>query len=181
MDESLTPHVTPRATQYVTPRLTLRRMTPDDAAFVHALLNDPAWLEYIGDRDVRSEAAARAYIESNYLPHYARHGFGLYVVVLRETNCAIGMCGLIKRDHLADVDVGFAMLPAFRGKGYAAEAARATLVDAREVHALRRVVAIATPDNHASIALLERIGLVFEQNVRWPPDNEDLALYAIQL
>jgi [ribosomal protein S5]-alanine N-acetyltransferase len=168
-------------TEILTPRLAIRRMRPDDAAFVYTLLNDAAWLQYIGDRGVRSIDAARAYIEATYIPHYERHGFGLYLVVLRETAIAIGVCGLIKREGLTDADIGFALLPHFRAQGYAEEATRAVLKHAREVHNLSRLVAIATPNNLASIALLEKVGFRIERTMRLPSDPEELMLLSIAL
>jgi [ribosomal protein S5]-alanine N-acetyltransferase len=164
-----------------TPRLTLRHFTLDDAAFFMALVNDKDWLAYIGDRDVHSVQAARDYLEKFYLPKYDKDGFGFYLVALKTTNEPIGMCGLIKREGLNDADIGFAYLPAYRGFGYALEAARATLVYARDALFMRRLVAIATPSNASSIKLLEKLGLVFESYTTLPKSDEQLALYAINL
>lgn len=160
-----------------TPRLVVRRFTPEDAAFTHALVNDPAWLEHIGDRNVRSLEDARAYIQTRVLASYERHGFGMWVVGLRDDGTAIGTCGLIQREGLADVDLGFAFLPAYRGRGYALESAAAVLDHARAL-GMRRVVAIVSPANDRSIRILERIGMTFERMVRMPGDTEDIRLYA---
>jgi hypothetical protein len=91
-----------------TSRLQLRRFTGDDAAFVHALVNDPSWLAYIGDKGVRTLDDARRYLENGPMAMYGKMGFGLYAATLRETGTPIGMCGPIKRDTLDDVDLGFA-------------------------------------------------------------------------
>ena len=115
------------------------------------LVNDPDWIRYIGDRGVRTEDDARAYLERGPIAMYARQGFGLWRVARRDDDEPVGMCGLIKRDTLPDVDIGFAFLPAYRGLGYAAEAAAATLALASTRYGLTRVVAIASPDNDRSL------------------------------
>jgi RimJ/RimL family protein N-acetyltransferase len=161
-----------------TDRLILRRLSADDAEFVLELVNDPAWLRFIGDRGVRTLDDAREYIRKGPVDSYSRLGFGLYAVEQKEGGSPIGICGLVKRDFLDDVDIGFALLPAFRGKGYAREAARATMSYAREVVGLERIVAITSADNDASARLLEEIGLRFERMIRISPDSpENVRLY----
>ena len=145
-----------------TARLRLRRLTPDDAPFILELLNDPAFLRYIGDKGARTEADARRYIEGGPMASYDRFGFGLLLVSLKEGE-PIGMCGVLKRDTLEEVDLGFAYMPRFRAQGYAFEAAAAVLAHARTTLGLRRVLAITSPDNMPSIALLEKLGFSFER------------------
>ncbi len=154
-----------------TERLVLRRLTTDDAPFILELLNDPAFLRYIGDKGVRTPADACRYIETGPMASYERHGFGLYRVELTDGGEPIGMCGLLKRDYLPDVDIGFALLPRYRSKGYTLEAASAVLAHARDTLGLRRVLAITSPDNVASIGLLEDLGFRFERMAR-PAENE---------
>lgn len=156
-----------------TPRLVLREQTPDDAAFVLALTNDPDWLRYIGDRGVRTLDDARAYID-RAVEAYRRLGFGLWLVELRDGGVPVGLCGLIRRDGLEDVDVGFAFLPAYRGRGYASEAAAAVLDYGWRVVGLRRIVAIVSPDNAASVRVLERLGFSFDRTVRLSDDDASL-------
>lgn len=163
-----------------TERLVLRRFTIDDAVFFMALLNDAAWIRYIGDRHVHSIAAAQAYLAKTYLAQYEKNGFGLYLTALKD-GTPIGMCGLIKRDGLDDVDIGFAFLPAYRGCGYALEATRASLDYGRRILKKKRVVAITLPENTPSVALLEKLGLQFERLIRLRDDADELALYAIEL
>lgn len=148
-----------------TERLALRRLTPDDAEFVRELVNEPSWIRFIGDRRVRTAEDARAYLEKGPIAMYRRHGFGLWLAELKATGEAAGLCGLIKRDALDDVDIGFAFLPRFWNRGYALESARAVLAYGREVLELDRIVAITSPDNEASIRLLRKIGLRFEQTI----------------
>ncbi len=146
----------------LTDRLQFRLFAETDAPFFLELLNDPAWLRFIGDRGVRTLEDARGYVERGRAMCH-RLGFGLWLVERRGDGSAIGICGLIKRDSLADVDVGFAFLPAYRGQGYAGEAAAATLKYGRDVIGLRRIVAITSPDNEASAALLAKLGMTLEE------------------
>jgi RimJ/RimL family protein N-acetyltransferase len=162
-----------------TERLLLRELTLADAPFIVALLNDPDWVRFIGDRGVRTLEQARHYIDPGLHAMYEKYGYGLWLVARRKDSVAMGMCGLIKREGLDDVDLGFATLPAFRGQGYTSEATAGTLRYARDVAGLRRLVAITTLDNHASIAVLERLGMRFETTLHLPNDPEELKLFAI--
>lgn len=164
-----------------TDRLVLRRFTPDDAPFIFKLMNEPGWLRFIGDRGINSVEAARSYIDTRLIASYKQHGFGLYAVQLKDRQTLIGMCGLVKRDGLEDVDIGFALLAGYEGRGYAIEAARATLKYAHEVHTLHRIVAITSENNERSIRLLEGIGMVYEKTVRLPGDDSAVKLYAAGL
>ena len=156
-----------------TERLRLRRLTLDDAGFMLGLLNDPDWIRYIGDRGVRSVDAARDYLAAGPIAMYEREGFGLYLTELKEGSVPVGICGLIKRDGLDDVDLGFAFMPRFRGRGYGVESARAVLAHGWSAFGLKRIVAITSPDNQASIALLERIGFRYERVVHMSGDEDD--------
>jgi [ribosomal protein S5]-alanine N-acetyltransferase len=167
----------PTTTVIATERLIMRRMTPDDAPFVVTLVNDADWIRFIGDRNVHSEDDARAYLKRTYLAMYEKHGYGLYLVLRRDDDVPIGMCGVLKREGLEEADIGFAFLPAYRGHGYALEAARASLDYARDTLKLKSVVAITLPENRASIALLEKIGLQYVKRMRLADDADELALY----
>jgi RimJ/RimL family protein N-acetyltransferase/protein tyrosine phosphatase (PTP) superfamily phosphohydrolase (DUF442 family) len=159
-----------------TERLRLRHVEAGDAAFIRELVNEPSWLRFIGERNVHSLDDARAFIENGPRKMYSQHGFGLFAVESKAAAVPMGLCGLIRRDALPDVDIGFAFLPRFWGQGYAREAAAATLEYAREVQRLDRVVAITKPDNVASGRLLERIGLRLEGTIRLQAD-EPLTYY----
>lgn len=163
----------------VTLRLTLRPFTLDDAPFVFTLLNDSDWIRFVGDRGIRTMDDARRYIEEKYLTAYARNGFGLMLVERNADRTPMGMCGLIRREGLSDVDIGFAFLPAHRGAGYALEAAQATLAQGRDMLKLKRVVAITLPENTASITLLEKLGLSFQSHITMPGDSDVLSLYSV--
>ena len=162
-----------------TERLVLRRLTLNDAPFVVELLNEPSFLRFIGDRGVRDVQTARQYLLKGPIASYERFGFGLNLVFLKDSGDPIGICGLLKRDTLPDVDVGFALLPAHWRKGYAAESAAAILTHGRRALGLERIVAITSPDNVASIGLLEKIGLKFETLIRLGDDPREVGLFAI--
>jgi RimJ/RimL family protein N-acetyltransferase len=161
-----------------TSRLILRPFSLEDAAFVLELVNDPDWLANIGDRKVRTLEDARNYLRRGTLAMYERMGFGMYVVTLKGSGESIGTCGLIKREELEDVDIGFAFLPAFRGRGFAFESAAAVLEYGTTVLGLKRIVAIVSAANQPSIRLLEKIGLRFERTIRFPGDEDEIPLYA---
>lgn len=158
-----------------TPRLALREFTADDAAFIVELLNDPGWLRFIGDRGVRSEADARAWIDERLVGSYRRHGFGLWAMQRRADGALLGMCGLVRRDALPDADVGYALMPHARGAGYAREAAAACLEHAARRLGMTRVLAITRPDNLSSSATLRAIGMrQIERRVLDGDDHESL-------
>ena len=161
-----------------TDRLILRWFESSDAPFVLQLLNDPGWLKFIGDRGVRTIDAAEKYLERGPIAMYAKEGLGLYLVERKRDGEPIGMCGLIKRAGLDDIDIGFAFLPPFCGQGYAHEAAQAVMAYARKPLGLRRIVAITDPRNTSSIRLLEKIGFAFEKMVRLNADDIELMLFA---
>jgi len=164
-----------------TERLRLRRLHAGDAPFLVELLNDPAWLEHIGDRGVRTPDDALKYLEQGPLEMYARLGFGLYLVEGKSSGESMGLCGLLKRESLEHVDLGFAFLPRFRGMGLAFEAAAGTLNHARRDLGLSRLVAITSQTNFASGRLLEKLGFRFERNVHTHTSGEELRLYGLEL
>jgi RimJ/RimL family protein N-acetyltransferase len=161
-----------------TERLSLRELSPDDAPFIFELLNDPAFLRFIGDRNVRTLEDARRYVETGPRDSYRRLGFGLYLVESKSSRVPLGICGLLKREALTDVDIGFAFLPTWRRRGYALEAAGAVLLDARKRLGIGRILAICSPGNEASIRLLAKLGFVSEGNTRLSPDAAEVRLFA---
>jgi ribosomal-protein-alanine N-acetyltransferase len=160
-----------------TERLRLRRLTPDDAPFIVELLNDPLFLRFVGDKGVRDRAGAEQYIRQGPMASYARHGFGLFHVATKDGDAPIGMCGLLKREILEDVDIGFAYLPQFGGRGYATEAAAAVMDYGRTTLGLKRIVAITAPDNAASQNVLKKIGLRYERTLKLPAYKDDSFLF----
>jgi RimJ/RimL family protein N-acetyltransferase len=149
----------------------------DDAGFILDLLNEPGFMRFIGDKGVRTLADARDYIAKGPMDSYRRHGFGLYLASLRRCGTPIGICGLVKREALADVDLGFAFLASHWSKGYASESAAAVLDYGRRTLGIERIVAITAPDNAGSIAVLEKIGLRLSGRVRLTVDGPELHLF----
>ena len=155
----MTPDPTP-AVLATTERVTLRELADADAPFVLRLLTDASWLRWIGDRGVTSLETARDYIRTGPQAMLAAHGVGLHVIEVGGTPA--GLCGLLRREGHADADLGFALLPEFRGQGLVSESARAVLADARTRLGLARVVAFVSPGNTASVAVLAGLGFRLE-------------------
>ena len=161
-----------------TARLQLRELAPRDAPFILVLLNEPSFIQNIGDRGVRSLADAHEYLVNGPIASYTRHGFGLYLVELAATDEPIGICGILQREALPDPDLGFAFLPAYWGQGFAFEAAAAVRSYARSQLGVGRLLAITSPRNDASIRLLERLGFRFERMTRLENDGTELKVFA---
>jgi len=159
-------------------RIALRSLTLDDAPFILELLNDPDFIARIADRQVRSLEDAERYLTNGPIAMYNEFGFGLWCTELRTTATPIGICGLLKRDWLEDVDIGFALLPEFRGRGYAREAAALALARGREVHGLSRIAAIVQRGNDPSERLLTALGFSFKKMVQSAPGAPELQLFA---
>ena len=165
--------------ELITARLTLREFVDADAPFIITLLNQPSFLRFIGDKKVRTVDDARRYITTGPIASYQRHGFGLYLVELKDRKVPIGMCGVLKRESLPDPDLGFAFLPEYWGKGYAFEAASAALDQARDSFKLARILAITNPDNDASIKLLAKLGFQFERVMKLSTDSDEVKLFSL--
>lgn len=165
----------------LTDRLEIRWLGLDDAAFILELVNDPDWIRFIGDKQVPDLDAARAYLESGPLTMYRAHGFGLNRVGLRGDDTPIGICGILRRDTLPDPDLGFALLPQYRRRGYATEAAAAVLSHAREVLGLTRIVAILSPHNVTSRELLRRLDFVYDSEIKPETHDAPVDLYVQML
>ncbi len=163
-----------------TSRLQLRQFVLEDAAFILALLNTPGWLKYIGDRSVHTELDATRYLAERLIPSYREHGFGFYCVVQKTDQTPIGMCGFAKRPYLDEPDLGFALLPAYSGQGFAVEAAEACLLYGKQL-GLKEVTAFTLPTNIRSIKLLERVGFHSPAPFFIPGDEEELLLLRKEL
>ena len=161
-----------------TDRLLLRRLSLDDAEFILRLLNEPSFIQNIGDRGVRTVDDARGYIVKGPITSYEKFGFGLWMVETRSPSAPIGICGLLKRDVLDDVDIGYALLPEFWSQGYALESAAAVVAYAGKTLGLKRVVAVTNSDNQSSIRLLEKMGFKYERMVRLSEDAPEIKLFA---
>lgn len=160
-----------------TERLALREVEAADAAFVLELLNSPGFLENIGDRGVRTEDEARAYIADRMLKSYADHGFGMWIVIERLGGRRVGMAGLVRRDGLDCPDVGYAFLPDAWGRGYAQEAAAAVMRHARERLGIGPLAAITSPENYASMAVLKKVGFTFQRMITLPGADRESTFF----
>lgn len=161
-----------------TERLKLRHFTIDDTPFIIELLNSPAWIKFIGDRNVKTEEQAQAYLLNGPIKSYKDNGYGLSMVETAHDKTPIGMCGIINRADLEGPDIGFAFLPEYIGKGYGYEIAAATLAYAMNILKIPSVFAVTLPNNTASIKLLEKIGLHFKNNFSFPDKEEVLMLFS---
>lgn len=161
-----------------TARLNLRRLTLDDAEFMRGLLNEPSFLANIGDKGVRTIEDARQFLLTGPLASYERNGFGHYMVELKASHTPIGTCGLINREFINEIDVGFAFLPAFWSQGYASEAASAVMAYGRTQLGLKRIVAVVSPGNTGSIRVLTKLGLRFAGPTQLAAGAEEIHMYA---
>jgi RimJ/RimL family protein N-acetyltransferase len=164
-----------------TDRLQLRQLSLDDAEFILRLLNEPSFIQNIGDRGVRTIDDARGYIVKGPITSYEQFGFGLWMVETKSPSGPIGICGLLKRDVLDDVDIGYALLPEFWSQGYALESASAVISYAREKLGLKRVVAVTNPNNRSSIRLLEKMGFKYERMVQLSDGAPEIQLLAVEV
>jgi len=165
-----------------TKRLRIKKFTKSDAAFFLELANSPNWIKYIGDRNLKTVQDAEEYLKNGAIKSYNTFGFGFYKLELKsKTNKPIGTCGLVKREELDDVDVGFAMLPEYEGMGFGFESSIEILNIAKRQFNLKRIVAITLPTNKSSIRLLEKLGLSFEKKVKPFEDDVELLLFAKKL
>ena len=146
-----------------------------------AIWNDPAFIRHVADRGIRTLAEAHEAMRAGVLRLYSEYGYGPYAMQLKNDRAAIGICGLFRRDGFDDPDIGFALLPAFRRRGYVCEAAHSVIGYARESLGLPRLKAIVSPGNAASVAIIRKLGFEFERMHRMPDDDADVAVYGIGL
>lgn len=163
-----------------TPQLQLREFKIEDANFLLELLNTPNWLKYIGDRKVKTLADAEVYLRNGSLKSYIENGFGFYLVLEKTTQKPIGMCGFIKRAELENIDMGFALLPEYIGKGHGYEIAKATLRFGFEILQFKKIIAIVNPDNTPSNALIKKLGFEFEKMIQFGENKKKVNLYGMQ-
>jgi RimJ/RimL family protein N-acetyltransferase len=164
-----------------TQRLTLRTINADDDLFYYELVNDPTWLEFIGDKGIRTVADARTAILDGPCVMQQRHGHSLYVMERKSDGVPLGLCGLIKRDFLPEVDIGYAIRPAYFGQGYTYEAASAVVAYARDVLRMQRLMGLTDPGNTVSINLLAKLGLTFVEHKVLPPNDRPTNIYCREL
>ena len=166
---------------FETDNLALHLMTEADAPFYLEMLNDPDFKNNIADRGLKTVADALKNMQERVFASYEAHGFGMFLVRRKSDGEAIGMAGLVQRDFLKDIDVGYAFLPIGRGQGFATEAAAACVEYARREHGARRLAAITDPDNLASIRVLERLGFRYQGSVQFPDDGDTCSHFLLDL
>lgn len=154
-------------------RLLFRELTEDDAENMLRIWNDPDFVRFVGDRGLHTAEQASAYLVAGPMQAYrlvGYHSFALHEklvdadgegAVTVRAGAFVGAAGLIRRDDGA-TDVGYALLPEYRGRGYAREAAIACIDRARSVYLLDKVLGLVNPANARSISVLEAAGLTFE-------------------
>ena len=161
-----------------TDRLLINKITIDDAGFILELMNDKDWIKNIGDKGIRTIEDAQAYIQNCFLKTYNESNCGFYSLNLKKTHQSIGIAGLVDREGLDHIDIGYGMLPQFRGKGYAFEATKAIYDYGYQELKLEKIVAIVNPDNIGSIKLLTKLGLTYEKMIRLPDEDKDIKLFS---
>ena len=161
-----------------TPRLRLRRLTEGDAAFMLRLLNEPGYIANIGDKGVRTLDDAVTNLRTGPLDSYAVHGFGMWRMDRKSDGVAIGLCGLLRRNGMEDVEVGYALLAEHEGQGYTSEAALACRDLGLTVFGLPRIVGIVSPGNIASERILQKLGLTCQGLREVFPGKPPVAFYA---
>ncbi len=165
---------------FETERLFIRPVSLEDAGFIFRLLNSPKWLEYIGDRKIKNEDDAGKYIEERMLPQLRTHGYTNNIIVRKTDQVKIGSCGLYDREGLEGIDLGYAFLPEFEGKGYAFEATSELMRAAKEEFGISKVKAITLENNISSRKLLDKLGFTLEGITRIPDDPDELMLYKFE-
>ena len=163
-----------------THRLSLRHLSEEDAEFILELLNEPAFLQNIGDKAVRNAADASRYIQTGPLASYQQFGFGLYLVASKETGAPMGICGLLRRESMEDIEIGFAFLQRFWANGYAYESAAAVMEYGRTALGLKRITATTAPGNRGCIRLLEKLGMHFDRMIQMPGYEGETSLYIFE-
>lgn len=164
---------------FETERLLIQPTTELDAAFILGLFNMPKWIQFIGDRNIRTVDDAKDYIRDRMIPQFERLGFGNYTMIEKDGNQKIGTVGLYDREGLDGIDIGFALLPEYEQQGFAFEASKCLLDAAFNEFGLTVVRAITTSDNLASQKLLDRLGLKPTGTTKLSADDEELLVYAI--
>ena len=162
-----------------TQRLIITKVDLQDAPFFFELMNTPHWIKYIGDKKIKTVTHAKAHLKKGILKSYRKDGFGFYKVLLKSENLkTIGICGLVKRKELEDVDIGFGFLPDYEGKGFGYESSIEIMKLAQNKFKIKKVAAITSPKNVNSIKLLEKLGLTYKKRIIPFDDAEELLLFA---
>lgn len=164
-----------------TERLTLAPTAIADAAFHLDVMNQPKWIANIGDRNVHTVSEAEEYIRVKMHTQYERLGFGNYTIFRKSDGQRIGFVGIYDRKGLEGYDFGFALHPSFEKQGYAYEACKRLLTEAKSNFGIAELSAITIPSNTESQRLLEKLGFRFNKTMTIAGDDEELMLYEVSL
>lgn len=156
-----------------TDRIFVDQLKDTDSDFILQLLNTAGWKQFIGDRNVNTNAEAQAYIAKIKNTSDITY----WVVFNQADKSPMGIITYIKRDHLEHHDLGFAFLPEFMGKGYAMEACRYILNMLNSTSSAKTLLAIVKSSNRSSIRLLEKLGFLPDENTQ--VDEPDLKVYIL--
>ena len=161
-----------------TDRLGMRPYDPDDAGEFFALCSDHKVMRYIVGEAVPGSVDEWRRMLTEY-PDYAKHGFGRWSCIHRESGRFIGFSGLKYLENFdGEVDLGYRFFPEFWGRGLATESGLASVRYGFDVLGLDRIIGLAVPENTASIRVLEKSGMSFERHTTY--DGHNVALYAIE-
>ena len=163
-----------------TDRLNLRLASMEDAPFFLELYNTPTFIQFIGDKNLRSLEDARSYVQNRFLPQIERLGYGNYLIIRKEDGAKIGSVGIFEREGLDVQDIGFSFLEEFQGKGYGYEAASKLLETAFTDFGCSKISAITSKENIAPQSLIQKLGLKYLKTVQLPDDPEELLYYEIE-
>ncbi len=164
-------------TTFQTQRLIIRAITIEDAAFFLKLINTPLWIQFIGDRNVKTVVEAETYIREKVLPQLDKLGYTNNIVIRKNDHTKLGSCGIYHREGNDIPDIGFAFLPEFHGQGYAFEAANALMRAAHQYYQLKELSAYTMEENTASRGLLERLGFTSKGYGKIPVSDDELLHY----
>ncbi|MCF8262981.1 MAG: GNAT family N-acetyltransferase [Melioribacteraceae bacterium] len=148
-------------TQYLfeTGRLGFRNLITEDAEEFYKLNSDYKVIQYTGDEEFANIKDAEDFLDS--YNHYAKFGFGRWAVELKDSGEFLGWCGLKFNEEINKVDIGFRFFRKYWGRGFATEAASASLEYGFNNYKLNEIIGRAQKANLASIKVLEKIGMKF--------------------
>ena len=165
---------------FETERLILKPTSEADAEFILELMNSPKWIEYIGDRNVKTIVGAKTYIANKMIPQLLRLGYSNYTIVRKSDNVKIGTCGLYDREGLEGIDIGYALLPEFEKMGYAFEATNTIKDMAFNTFGILELSAITAKTNNPSQTLLGKLGFNLFGTTKLPNEDEELLIFKLR-
>ena len=145
----------------------IRPMELMDAEFVLDLYNQPAFIQYIADKQIKNIDDAKAYITHGPKASHQHFGHGLDVIIDAEKQLPVGVCGLLQRAELSAPDLGYAISSQFVGLGYAYQACQIAIAQGFDTLITNEILAIVSLHNIPSIGLLEKLNFVRVESMIW--------------